>query len=182
MKKVLVFLCAVLMLSYGNVWADYFGEYSIDNVQDGGDWMLGTPIDIVSDQTYEVTMDASYAAAGPQQDLYHETVTGSIVLNGSEVWSESGIPYQRTWGFIYVATADWSLVGDLLVSGLAPGTYAATVSLVHEGLCGTNELVSFQQEVNLGASPVPEPATILLVGSGLIGICVFSRCRKKASS
>lgn len=183
MKKVLVFLCAVLMLSYGNVWAE-MGSYTITDVQDGGSWTEGTPAELVLGQTYEVTMDVSYDDA-PNEHLYHDFLTASIDIGGSEVWNASGwYSTQTTFPNGDVDSATWTLVGNLIVPDVSEGIYLATASVL--GPFGIIELASLEHDVNLtnsgSAAPVPEPATILLVGSGLIGICAFSRSRKKASS
>jgi hypothetical protein len=50
----------------------------------------------------------------------------------------------------------WGIANDIPLAGLAAGTYVITIN-------GT----------------VPEPSTILLLGSGLLGLCRFTKKIKK---
>jgi len=70
-----------------------------------------------------------------------------------------------------------------LGNGVLPGTYTGSLTILG-GLTGAdfNDLGSqfFQITVQSPTDPVPEPATIILLGTGLAGVVARARKRRKA--
>jgi PEP-CTERM motif len=67
-----------------------------------------------------------------------------------------------------------------ILAGAAPGTYSGVFSVLYDNGTSVLEtnLFTFSVTVQPGA-PIPEPATILLLGSGLTGIAGLIRRRKR---
>jgi len=70
-----------------------------------------------------------------------------------------------------------------LGSGALPGTYSGSITILG-GLTDAafDELTTqfFEVTVQSAADPVPEPATIILLGTGLAGVLVSARSRRRA--
>lgn len=194
MKK-LFCLCLVMVFCVFSSMAfaaDDSGYFSIDDVTiDGEAWDCSCP-EITMGETYTVDMNVSYAVAdsGWFQDIYSDGVYAEIQLPwlvgfGPVVWSASqsspsSIATSQVWGETQVDSATWALTGDLMVpeNPAYLGTRLAGLSVYTDG--GDSGSVAFDLRCAENAAPVPEPATILLLGIGLLGIVGVSKRKKKA--
>lgn len=117
----------------------------------------------------------------PYTEIYSGTLTLALRddggwLDGPELgfgWTEGG-----TWDFGEVDTGEYSY--DVNVAFLEDGEFNISLaSLGGDFFIGSSTLTINYETVN-STAPVPEPATMLLLGSGIIGLAGFGRCRRKS--
>jgi hypothetical protein len=78
-------------------------------------------------------------------------------------------------GNVQIATAGTTLVADGWITLNFPSTFR---NLAYVEWDQVSEYHQFDN-VNLAGDPVPEPATMLLLGTGLVGVAGAARRRKK---
>ena len=182
MKKSLMLLCAGFVL-FGMVEiasATLIGDtVAIEHYYDGS--LLGGSSVVVVDgssdivipnQAYEVNVEAYSILV----DYIYETEgdiwwTETLDFNGLVVSSlddSTGAPLQAV-------TIDTNLVGwDMSrLSFLADAVY-----FDWQGIHFADDGLYFNATLDFGEAPVPEPSTILLLGSGLAGLAFYRRKRK----
>ncbi|MCM3871126.1 MAG: PEP-CTERM sorting domain-containing protein [Pyrinomonadaceae bacterium] len=89
--------------------------------------------------------------------------------------------------FLFQTVAPGATLGPLdmftveILAGAAPGTYSGVFSILYDNGTNTLEtnLFTFSVTVQPTGAPIPEPTTILLLGSGLTGIASLVRRRKR---
>ena len=163
-------------IGYGDLflsseWTPFgVGQYLGDDYNTGTTW------------TYGFALDDRYAAGGGIGTLYQlngnnnadallsdDFLSGGTFRNGQEIAVDTGGDITN------IRTGAWTVNADHLsfsfdISGteLLNGPEIA----VHWGMTCGNDIIE-------GAAPVPEPSTMLLFGTGLIGLARLSRKRLK---
>jgi hypothetical protein len=118
-------------------------------------------------------------ANGPYTGFIGEAVT----LDGSgSTWSGSNPITLYEWDYDTDGTYDYSSptqpIWSVVYPAIVPTVYTATIRVTD----GIGEVDTFSSSVSItsrDAPPVPEPSTLLLLGSGLVGLAGFRRKFKK---
>ena len=196
MKRFLFLLCAMLLFLFcTNVWASDDGYYNIVSVTvDGSEVWTGSDTTFITGQSYLVDVVMDYEDADAPDELnYEDQQTLWIDIDDVEVWRatvDSPDPGTKIVAEGEVQSAQWTLSSNLLYSELIDpeGEYLASFFREHEAdeqYDGFEGDENYTQVVNMqnpdvgtspgGAAPVPEPATMLLLGSGLLGLVGMGR-------
>ncbi|MBC7930307.1 MAG: PEP-CTERM sorting domain-containing protein [Rubrivivax sp.] len=70
---------------------------------------------------------------------------------------------------------------NVAVGNVAPGSYTGSFTVFYQSVTGGLQSVSqnFQIVVQSGTDPIPEPATLILLGTGLAGAAAAARRRRR---
>lgn len=197
MKKLTPLLLAVLLvfvlLGTSSAISITFDVDAYSNSSSGGSGLF-TGIYLTSGQEFSVATDESdhWSAGALPRWSNADGLIDSLYATGADDSGESagtliGISWTSTWTQNGLTAPYGSLVGQI------DGVYSLLGADFLGNAWATGELSLYYWDsnnydnedfisvtVNDGVAPVPEPSTILLLGSGLVCLAWYGRKRKKA--
>ncbi|GAB6907349.1 putative Secreted protein containing PEP-CTERM bacterial domain [Desulfosarcina cetonica] len=176
MKKVIVFLCS-LVLVFGLVsvasavpttWTDTI-DWNPDQFVD--DWNSVSYTHDITDDGFDTIFGGDYITDYSLTiRLYDDQSGWDEVFVETAFISQPGIIGDGFYNFSYTSeTYGWSLAGLIQLNLL--GTLDVTVTSVFGDFYLDYSILTANGE----SAPVPEPATMLLLGTGLVGLAGASR-------
>ncbi len=168
----------------------YFGLQTGFNLKDGVVYggVLYKPgdfaIDVNSDGAYDYAIDFAISSGAPVYSLY------SVSAWQNSMYSQHSVadPYQYKTGTLIPAAFSGAYGSGVFANNINGGN-----SYVLEGSFGLSALEAYSSGpvtlhwtmscgndyLNVSTTPVPEPSTLLLAGSGLTGFALWSARRRK---
>jgi hypothetical protein len=173
MKKLFVILCAISLIFgvAGMACADWFGTYYIADP-------APTDIDQVDPWTFDIYFPMT--AVILEEAVYFFWTDDDEELFQLENWMSTTLDTSVdtfTWHILDSVTGldvTLYLSGLTDLSDLTPGVVEGTLTPNPDN---NGDLYFSAVQIVYDTSPVPEPATMLLFGSGLIGLVVIGRMR-----
>jgi len=115
-----------------------------------------------------------------------QVVSSQITFNdgGGTLFLDEG-PFVSN--FLFQNTGPGATLGPLdaftveILAAATPGTYSGVLSVLYDNGTSVMETNLFQFSVTVvpSTAPIPEPATVLLLGSSLSSLIAYKRARKK---
>jgi len=177
MKKVLVFLCAMSLvfgmvgIARANIIDLMLGEFSSPYHDTGtysDEYLVGTfNFDLMGEEIIAAEISGQWGNSSSSTTAHNLLFVDDLQVANTHDYSPD--PYYNTvpWSFTFT---DFSVLEDGTAEFLTVQTSQYWVRLGETTL---------HIETEAGTAPVPEPATMLLLGSGLIGLAGLGRKFRK---
>ena len=181
MKKLLMFLCAVTLVfgMVGSAMALTHTDINDLDVWLGGtgqpnsgtyNWTHATPIDF--EVPYDVVNSATLTVSATHVNARNETIFVESRFQG--------ILRDSTWGWSRSGTTEFD-IGDIFTTWDNGDPLNVALTYTEVPCWNSLHLISSTFDLDYDnascPAPVPEPATILLMGAGLIGLVGYNRKR-----
>ncbi|MFH0783243.1 MAG: PEP-CTERM sorting domain-containing protein [Pseudomonadota bacterium] len=153
----------------------------------GTDAHHNTDIAVDDDWQYAITMDSNTGSSGTIS-LFSVDPAGSILYPEDYLSSLPSYEYRSQQEYQYVKATDqpvlgtgtWEISGNTLTYSLDIYNETTLADLLHnDGQVAIHWAQTCGNDVVEGIGTVPEPATMILFGSGLMGLVGLSRRKKK---